>query len=85
VSVEVKLENLRTVIEQTLGADGSITKTLDEIKADLKEGTKVMDDHHVRLDRLEQTQKARSKLMWSATTAWVGIAVAWIWDHLARR
>lgn len=85
MTVEIKLAELRTTIEQTLGPNGSITKTLAEIKADLKEGSKVMDDHGIRIDRLEQTQKVRSKLLWTAVTAWFGVIVAWVWDRLAQR
>lgn len=85
MSLETRLVELKTVIDQTLGPDGSITKTLGEIKSDLKDGAKVMDDHHLRLDRLEQTAKARSKILWATLTAWIAVVVAWTWDHLGRR
>ncbi len=84
MSVEVKLAELRTVIEQTLGPSGSITKTLGEIRADLKEGARTMEDHALRIDRLEQTQKARTKLGWTLVTAWVGVIVAWVWERVHR-
>lgn len=85
MSLEVKLAELRTVLDQTLGPDGSVTKSLAEIKQDLKDGAKVMDDHAIRLDRLEQSHKARSKVLWTALIAWLGVVVAWVWDHLGRR
>lgn len=84
MSLQVELAKLRTIVEQTLGPDGSISKTLGEIKVDLKDGAKVMDDHALRIDRLEQTQNRRTKLGWTLVTAWVGVVVAWLWDRVHR-
>lgn len=38
---------------------------------------------NVRLDRIEQREKSRAKLLWAAVTGAVGNAVAWIWSKLA--
>jgi len=84
MSLQSDITQLRTILEQTLGPDGSIVRTLDEIKRDLKDGTAVMSDHNIRIDRLEQKQKARSKLFWAAATSWVGLAVAGVWDRFTR-
>ena len=84
MSLQVELAKLRTVIEQTLGPDGSVTKSLGEIKGDLKEGAKVMDDHAIRLDRLEQKEKTRSKLAWAVVTAAVGAFVTAVWGLLKK-
>jgi len=86
MSLQSDITELRTIVQQTLGPDGSITQTLGEIKTNLKEhfvaDAKIQADLNLRLDRLEQKQKARSKLFWAATTSWVGIVVAWGWDRL---
>ena len=78
MSLQVQLAELRTLL-------AGVADDVKEIKADLKEGAAKMDDHNLRLDRLEQKQKTRSKLVWAAGTAWIGIAIAWTWDHLTRR
>jgi hypothetical protein len=85
MSLQVELAKLRTVIEQTLGPDGSITKKLDEIEVDLKDGSKVMDDHSLRIDRLEQKQATRSKVTWAMTTAWLGLFATWVWNQLVKK
>jgi hypothetical protein len=84
-SLQVELAKLRTIVEQTLGPDGSITKTLGEIKVDLKDGAKTMDDHSLRIDRLEQKQATRSKITWAITTAWVGLLATWFWNQIAKK
>jgi hypothetical protein len=88
MGLQQDVTELRTILEQTLGPNGHITKTLGEIRGDLKEhfsaDAKVQADLNLRLDRLEQKQKQRSKLFWAATTSWVGIVVAWGWDRLSR-
>ena len=82
--LQEELTRLRTVIEQTLGPDGSVTKTLGEIKGDLKEGARVMDDHSLRIDRLEQKEKTRSKLAWTVVTAAVGAFVTAVWGLIRK-
>jgi hypothetical protein len=82
--LQEELTRLRTVIEQTLGPDGSVTKTLGEIKGDLKEGAKVMDDHALRLDRLEQKEKTRSKVTWAFITASVGMLATAFWNLIKK-
>lgn len=37
---------------------------------------------NVRLDRLEQREKSRAKLLWAALTGAVGNAVAYFWSKL---
>jgi len=78
MSLQVQLAELRTLL-------AGVADDVKEIKTDLKEGATVMSDHNLRIDRLEQKQKARSKLFWAAATSWVGLAAAGIWDRLTRR
>lgn len=78
MSLQVQLAELRTLL-------AGVADDVKEIKTDLKEGAGVMSDHNLRIDRLEQKQKARSKLFWAAATSWVGLAVAGVWDRLTRR
>ncbi len=89
MSLQSDMVELRTIIEQTLGPDGSITQTLGEIKADLKEhfaaDAKVQTDLNLRLDRLEQKQATRSKVTWAVTTAWLGLFATWIWNQIAKK
>lgn len=84
MTVEVRLAELRTIIEQTLGPDGAVTKKLDEVSLSLKEGAKVMHDHALRIDRLEQSHKTRSKLAWTLVTASVGMFVTALWNLIKR-
>lgn len=37
---------------------------------------------NVRLDRIEQREKSRAKLLWAAVTGAIGNAVAYIWSKL---
>lgn len=80
MSLQVELAKLRTIIEQTLGPDGSITKKLNEIEVDLKDGATKMDDHGLRIDRLEQKEKTRSKVTWAFITASVGMLATAFWN-----
>lgn len=77
MSLQTQLTELRTLLV-------GVKEDLKEIKTDLKTGDAVMDKHNVRIDRLEQSEKTRSKVFWTIGTAWIGLAVAWVWDRLGR-
>lgn len=85
MSLEVRLAELSTIINQTLGPDGSHTQLLQELRQDFRKHVEEDNKVHRGVDRLEQQQKARSKLFWAASTAWVGIVIAWSWDRLTKR
>lgn len=84
MSIQVELAKLRTTIEQTLGPNGSVTQALGEIKVEMKDGAKVMDDHALRIDRLEQAQKTRSKFTWTLLTATCGMALTTLWNLIKK-
>ena len=76
--LQVQLAELRTLL-------AGVAEDVKEIKADLK--VHVVEDEKVHRDvaLLQDRQKQRSKFFWAATTAWIGLGAAWIWDRIAPR
>lgn len=80
-----EVARLATLVEAALGPDGHFRRDLQEIKDGMRESSDKLTKHHVRLDRLEQAEKRRNWPIKVGITAWIGMAVAWVWDRLLHR
>lgn len=75
MTVEKELARVAAIVEQ-------IPDALKEIKASLSKMDERQVSHHIRIDRLEQTEKRRSKWTGIVLTAWVGLLVTWVWERM---
>lgn len=85
MTVEKEVARLSAIIETSLGPNGSFTETMRRLDDRVEKIDERQQKHNVRIDRLEQSGRRRSWWMKTVATAWLGLAVAWLWDRLSHR
>lgn len=68
-------ERLRNHVTQSSAWQGDTTQRIGHIEDCVAKD-------NVRLDRIEQREKSRAKILWGAVTGAVANAVGWIWSKM---
>lgn len=77
MTMEREVARLTAAVEQQ-------TEAFKDLRTQIAKMDERQVGHHVRIDRLEQTEARRSKWAGVVTTSWLGLAVAWVWDRMHR-
>lgn len=84
-NLTAEVARLSAVIEASLGPDGSFRRDVDEMKEAVGKSSDRLERHHVRLDRLEQSEKRRSWGFKVVVSAWIAAVATWVVDKFAHR
>lgn len=82
MTVEKEVARLSAIVEATLGPNGSFTTAVGKMEAHVEVLGEKQNKQEIRLDRLEQSEKRRSRWIGAFLTAWVGLAATWVWERL---